>query len=301
MDVHMRPTSLLVLSAVAAVVGSNALAGPFDDMALRGSHTPAYYDRPAVQPRFVPGKPVRRRWDGFYIGGQVGYANSGINFSKGVEDLIANLLRDTTVEAEFRPSDWANLPGQSVTRPSFGGFFGYNTQFEDVIFGVEANYNRTNIKMAAGDTIARVVNTSDGYANTVVLTGTGSIHLTDYGTLRARAGWVYDRYIPYAFIGAAVARATISRSASLTMDGVDADPGCVGPPNVCLPPYSFAASQSEIKQGAFAWGWTLGAGIDWVLFSNLFLRGEYEYIGFAEFYGANLHIHTVRTAIGFKF
>lgn len=297
----MRPICLFVLSAAAVVVGSDALAGPFDGTALRGSNAESYFDGPPAQPRFVPGSPVRYRWEGLYIGGQVGFATSGVDFSGGVADLVANLLRNTTVESEFSPSHWASLPKQAVSRASYGAFAGYNVQFADTIVGLEANYNRTNIRMSSGDTIARVVTTSDGYSNTVSLAGTSSIHLTDYGTLRARAGWIYEGYVPYAFIGAAIARATVSRSASISVNGVDADPACVGPPDVCLPPFAFAASQSEIKDGAFAYGWTVGAGIDWIVFSNVFLRGEFEYVGFAKFYGNTVYINTLRAAAGIKF
>jgi opacity protein-like surface antigen len=279
------------------VSGSAAHAADFDDFVLRGSTAkPPYYDAP-VQPRFIPGHPVRPQWDGLYIGGQVGAANSGVNFTQGVADLVANILRNTTIEDEFSPSQWVNLPDRSTTRASYGGFIGYNVQRDELIFGVEVNYNRTDIRMVSGDTIGRVVNTSDGYSNDVVLSGTASVHLTDYGTLRVRAGWVYDAFIPYGFAGLAVGRATVSRSATVSVDGIDANPAC-GP---CLPPYSFTATDSETKEGAFAYGWTLGGGFDWFLFSNLFARGEYEYIGFAKFYGTNLHVHTIRTALGIRF
>jgi outer membrane immunogenic protein len=291
----MRPMSLFVLCAAALVGAGNALAG--DMPVLRGS----VYEGLPVEPRFVAEPVVGYRWEGFYVGGQIGFASTGVNFSRGVADLVANVLRNTTVQSEFSPSDWVSLPKQAVTRPSYGGFVGYNVQFEDTILGFEAQYNRTDARMTSGDTIGRVVNTSDGYANEVTLSGTASIHLTDYGTLRARAGWIYENVIPYAFIGVAAARATVSRSASVSIIGTDADPACAVPPSACLSPYAFAASESEVKKGAFAYGWTLGAGIDWILFSNIFLRGEYEYIGFAKFYGVNMHIQTARTAVGLKF
>jgi outer membrane immunogenic protein len=292
----MRPMSLFVLCAAAVVGAGNALAGG-DVPILRGS----VYEGPPVEPRFLPVPVIGPRWEGLYVGGQLGFSSASVNFSRGVGDLVANVLRNTTVQSEFSPSHWVNLPGQAVTRPSYGGFIGYDVQFEDTILGVEAQYNRIDARMASGDTIGRVVNTSDGYSNEVTLSGTASIHLTDYGTVRARAGWIYENVIPYAFIGVAVARATVSRSASVTVVGTDADPACAVPPSACLPPYAFAASESEVKKGAFAYGWTLGTGIDWILFSNVFLRGEYEYIGFGSFYGVNMHIHTARTAIGLKF
>jgi opacity protein-like surface antigen len=297
----MRSMSLFVVCAAATIAGGPALAGPLEDFVLRGSRAEAYGDGSGVQPRYVPGSPVYHRWEGLYVGGQAGFASSGVGFSGGVADLVENILRNTTIQAEFNPAQWINLPNQAVTRGSFGGFIGYNVQFEDTFVGVEGNYNRTDIRMVSGDTIARVVNTSDGYRNAVSLSGTGSIHITDYGTLRGRFGWIYNRFIPYGFVGVAVARATVSRSASVSVIGTDANPACFGPPNVCLPPFNFAASQSDTKEGAFAYGWALGTGIDWAITSNLFLRGEYEYVGFAKFNGTRLHIQTVRAAAGIKF
>jgi opacity protein-like surface antigen len=41
--------------------------------------------------------------------------------------------------------------------------------------------------------------------------------------------------------------------------------------------------------------------MDWAVSSSIFLRGEYEYIGFGNFHGVNLNIHTIRTALGFRF
>jgi opacity protein-like surface antigen len=71
--------------------------------------------------------------------------------------------------------------------------------------------------------------------------------------------------MPYGFIGFEVGRASIARSASVFISAVDANPGCVGPPDVCLPPYSFSQSESDIKNNAFAYGWAAGGGMDWAL------------------------------------
>jgi opacity protein-like surface antigen len=280
---------LAICGLFAVASGRQAAAAEPGYPVLRGSQT------------YEVGPPSYRDWSGLYIGGQVGAAASGVDFSSGVSQLVANLLRFTTVEDEFQPSQWANLPRQSVTRVSYGAFIGYNVQFEDTIIGIEANYNRTNARMSSGDTVARTVTTSDGYANAVTVSGTGSIHLTDYGTLRLRGGWMYNGFLPYVFAGAAFGRATVMRSASVSIVGTDADPGCVGPPDVCLPPFAFAASQTENKVGAIAYGWTAGAGADWALFGNVFLRGEFEYVGFGQLNGATINIATVRAGAGIKF
>ena len=40
---------------------------------------------------------------------------------------------------------------------------------------------------------------------------------TDFGTMRARAGFIMDRFLPYAFAGAALGRVDVSRSATLSL------------------------------------------------------------------------------------
>jgi opacity protein-like surface antigen len=267
----------------------HAEAQIFDTPTLRGT-TP-----------FIPAAPKYRRWDGFYAGGQVGYSAISANFNSGVSDLVANILRNTTVQNEFAPSQWVNLPSRSSPGPSYGGFLGYNIQFEDTIIGVEGNYSRVSAKMSSSDTIARNVNTSDGYSNDVTVSGSSSFEITDVATVRMRAGWVKEAFMPYGFLGVAVGRGGVVRSASVSMNGVDADPGCVGPPNVCLTPYSFSQSQSDVKNGTIAFGWTIGAGFDWLLSSSVFLRTEYEYVSFPNFRGVSVPISTGRAAAGLRF
>lgn len=272
-----------------AVIASPAGAEFLDTPPLRGSD-------------FIPDAPRYVRWEGIYFGAHAGYASGTANFSGGVADMVANILRNTTVQNEFQPSNWVNLPAQATTQPSYGAFVGYNFQFDNAVVGFEANYNRTNMTMTSGDTVARVVNTSDGYANDVTVSGTARVNITDYGTLRLRGGWATDAgFMPYAFVGAALARASLTRSASVFIIGTDADPSCVGPPNTCLPPYVFSQSQTDTKNNQFAYGWSVGGGIDWALTPNIFLRGEAEYISFPYFFGTSMSIATARAGGGVKF
>jgi len=284
----MRPVLLRLAACGLAVIGC-ARSAAAQVPILRGSQA------------YEIGTPQFRDWSGFYAGGQVSMPTTGVNFTGGVSSLIANILRVTTVENEFSPSGWASLPKQDVARKSYGGFIGYNVQFGETILGIEANYNHTSVRVSAGDSIARQVTTSDGYLNQVSISGTSNMDLTDYGTLRARAAWIYNSFIPYAFAAVAVGYGSVERSASVSISGSDADPACVGPPDVCLPPYAFSAAESEGKQHVFAYGWALGLGADWAVLPNVFLRGEYEYLTFPKFDGVNLSINSVRLGAGFKF
>jgi outer membrane immunogenic protein len=282
----MRSTACwLAVCGLVAFAAERAVAADPGYPVLRGSNT------------YEIGPPSYRDWSGFYAGGHVGYANTAVNFTEGVGAQVANILRFTTIQNEFQPSNWASLPKQNVIEPTFGAFIGYNVQFEDTIVGVEANYNRTSVKTSAADTITRVVDTSDGYRNTVTVAGKGTVHLTDYGTLRARAGWIYNGFVPYGFGGVAIGRAEVQRSASVTVIATDADP--LNPP--VLPAYNFFASLSETKNNAYAWGWTLGAGVDWAVFGNVFLRGEFEYVSFPNIKNVTIAVSTVRVGAGVKF
>jgi opacity protein-like surface antigen len=275
---------LAICGLLAVASGHSAIAAEPGFPVLRGS--------------YEVGPPTYRDWSGFYIGGHAGAATTSVNFSVGVSELVANILRFTTVQDEFHPSQWANLPKQAVTRASYGGFAGYNVQYDDLIVGIEAGYSRTSASMSSGDTVSRIVNTSDGYSNTVTVSGTGSVHLTDYATLRARFGWIANGLLPYGFVGAAFGRASVLRTASVTYSAIDADPACAP----CLPPIApFTETDSVNRHKAIAYGWTLGAGADWAILPNVFLRGEYEYVAFAKLNGADIRIGTVRAGAGIRF
>src|SRR3954471_1782828 len=114
--------SLAVLWLIA--LGSNVAAQEFELPTLRGS-TP--YDA---------APPVFHRWEGFYVGGQVGYTtNSTMDFGDSASSLIAKILRFTKLEDQFHPSQWTSLPAAHPKGGNFGGFVGYNSQWDDVVLG----------------------------------------------------------------------------------------------------------------------------------------------------------------------
>jgi len=98
----------------------------------------------------------------------------------------------------------------------FGGFAGFNTQWQDVILGLEANVEHTSFSLhAANNPITRVVS-AGGDTDTVTITGSGSVTNLDFLALRARAGWVLGNFLPYGFVGFALGRADVAVSATLS-------------------------------------------------------------------------------------
>jgi opacity protein-like surface antigen len=243
----------------------------------------------------VPGTPTYWNWGGIYVGGQLGMASGNFKPDNATGEMVANILRDTTIENEAHISDLPRLKDVSTTGRSYGGFIGFNQQWEDVILGIEFGYNFGKLSASSSDSIARSYTTSDGYFNQVGLNSQASAVVKDYATLRARAGHIMGRFLPYAHVGGAVARADISRSVTVNLQGTDVTNT---PP---LPPFSFFGSESESKKNAFLYGITAGAGLDVALTSNIFVRAEYEYVHFFPFKGMTFDIHTGRIGAGVKF
>jgi outer membrane immunogenic protein len=261
-------------------------------------------------------------WSGFYGGGQVGYSVAGVDFANTTNRV--NVLVADTLHATVLPQDQTTIdshlglavPPLGKSNPvgaSFGGFVGYNWQWEDAVTGFELNYNRTSLR--AGSTTAAEgmfsdsANLAAGHHNQydVLVAGSATARLTDWATFRARGGWAAGRFLPYAFGAFAVGRFDFSRSAFGTFSAVDVPTGAPPPaPTVnCLPNFSVCptalAGLREARNGVFAYGGAAGLGLDIALLPNLFVRGEWEWAQFAPVEGLHLHVSTIRTALGLKF
>jgi outer membrane immunogenic protein len=275
---------LAVLAFAEAAVAADL--GPY----LRGPQ----YEEPALP----------YRWSGVYGGGQVGFSVAGVDFSGGVSSLVAHILRVTAIEQDQNISNWPLLGKRNPSGISFGGFVGYNWQWEDAVTGLELNYNRTSLSGLSSDSLERVfmddaqAPPGHHFQYDVTVQGSGSARITDFGTFRLRGGWAAGPFLPYAFVAVAVGRADVARSATVSYTRTDFPDTGVTP----LPPATFGpVTETDGRNGAFAYGAAAGLGIDTALMPNLFLRGEWEYVQFAPLKGDHIHISTVRTALGLKF
>jgi opacity protein-like surface antigen len=243
---------------------------------------------------FIPASPKYTPWAGFYAGGQVGQSSVEMDFKNATQDLIAYLLRTTALENEQHPSEWGVLGKANLMGVSYGAFVGYNVQFSDVIVGIDLHYNRSDFFASAPVTpITRAVS-AGGNSYALTVEGAATMHVTDYGAARLRAGWIVNNFLPYGTVGFAVGRANITRSAHVFGQENPATP-CTG---TCTP---FDFSTYESKSGHFIYGWSAGAGVDVLLMPNFFVRGEFEYMSFTEAQGIKLDIGTARVGAGVKF
>jgi hypothetical protein len=121
---------------------SPAFAADYDLPILRGSSPP-----PA--PVWTVGPATFTRWSGFYFGGDFSFNNGTTNFSTATAPGIQFALQNTVVQQTFTPSQLQLLGNGAGNAFGGGAFLGYNTQWQDVIVGVEANYTHTNLNTAA--------------------------------------------------------------------------------------------------------------------------------------------------------
>ncbi|WP_170146014.1 outer membrane protein [Rhodoplanes elegans] len=283
-----------------AALGTTAFAA--DMPVLRGSQG------------LMPSEPVYFRWEGVYIGGQGGYASGGFDFGKAGSPLVGSILRNSVLEAPV--SSWEILGKGSAPGASYGGFIGYNFQWDDAVLGIEANYSRTSLSVSSGGGLARSIINPTGsnppsghtYTYNVTAGATASATVTDIATFRGRGAWAAGPWMPYAFVGVAVGRADISRSASISgtrYDDYTVDTTLPGGTVVQTPVrdvYTLSpGSQGESKPGQFIYGWTAGLGVDVALTQNVFLRAEWEWVQFNSVAGIDINISTARGAIGAKF
>ena len=152
-----------VIAALLAVAAfGRANAADLDDSYLRGTYAPAVEE------------PVR--WDGYYLGGQIGYSNMKVDFSNTLD------------------SDIFFLPNQTTSSTTFGGFLGYNWQVDpDLVLGLELNYTRPS-SLSTSSHIANVPSINASYK------------LDDFGTFRGRAGYAFGQFLPYATLGVGIGR-----------------------------------------------------------------------------------------------
>ncbi len=292
---------LLVASGLIIGLLSPAFAGDYDLPILRGSQPVA-----PVAPVTTVGPATFTRWSGFYVGGDFSYGVANVDFTGATAPLVAFSLQGTAAQQQFTPSQLQLLGRGADSALGFGGFFGYNSQWQDLIVGIEADYTHTSLKVTAPtSSIARSFPINTAPPITIAagtITGVnlhnayGHIDLTDYGEVRGRAGFIVGNLVPYGFVGFVGGRADYSVSATT-------DATCIAVANTLIETecQGFPLTSSAGQSNALLWGVSAGGGLDWAVTRNVFLRGEFEFIQFAPITNISVPVVNGRVDVGFKF
>jgi outer membrane immunogenic protein len=271
----------LLLAAVIFGAVSGAQAADLPDFAiLRGGYTDGL-------------SAPRVNWQGFYIGGQAGYGSSDENFNGSTTNMVAALISDNVIQ-QMGVGQWNLQLGKNSSRSSgYGAFTGYNSQWDDIVLGLEASYLHGSFGGSASATKALRSGSvlSDNFFHSVSVTSTTAISISDMATFRGRAGYAWGCFLPYVFGGFALGNANISRSVLIT-DGISLAP--LGPFAPLRPLFADDAQHNHL-----IYGYTAGLGVDVNLVGGLFLRAEWEYVRFTA--ATDTNINTVRAGLGYKF
>ncbi len=94
-------------------------------------------------------------WQGFYVGGQVSYGSV-------TSKIAPDANSDMQAQSNFPPPagvayNWLSLPSAHDSRTGFGGFVGYNWQWEDVVLGLEGNYIHDGFRSTANSVRGRSI------------------------------------------------------------------------------------------------------------------------------------------------
>ncbi|MDP4021654.1 outer membrane beta-barrel protein [Methylobacterium sp. NEAU 140] len=299
----MRALTLSLLAALGLGAASTARAADLDYDYLRG----ADYD---------PAPVAVLDWSGVYLGGHGGYTSAAVGSKGTLQSLIYQRSHDSTAETDFRASTLINPSNARVGDVTFGGYVGYNMQFDQFVFGIEGDYTSFGRMAVSGDRIGRFGTSSTGLFETVSLNGYSATRVNDYGTIRGRAGYVLGSFMPYVTAGLAIGRARIADTVAYrdygysltaynaTLAGnatyVDrfgytsfnpASPAD-GTPAVSL----LARTRTRVVAGFAA-----GVGLEYAVTPNILLRGEYQYVLLNNFDGRKINLNTVRGGAAVKF
>jgi outer membrane immunogenic protein len=270
---------------------SPAIAADYDLPILRGSDT------------FVPATPTYSSWQGAYAGVHAGYTSASADFGRATQPLVAFSLQQLALLSQMTPDQWQILGGSANGAAGFGGFVGYNFQWDNAVIGLELDYTHSSLDFAAPSTPVERVQTVNGLIDDVSIDASGRMHISDFATTRARFGWAIGHFMPYGAIGMAFGRADVA--VTTVANVIESNPNNPNPPPALLPvPVVvgvLSASNGVSKNGAFIYGFTGAAGLDFALTQNIFARVEYENIQWARFFSISSSMQNFRAGLGVKF
>lgn len=198
-------------------------------------------------------------WSGVYVGGQGGYLFGSDGW----------LSYDYSQDNEYFDFD---------PEGAFGGAqLGYNHHFlNNLVLGVE-----TDVNIGTGGTDAVWWQEDAPFATS------GEFDLKWFGSTRIRAGYAFDRWLPFATVGVAYGHLEFA---------------------------DYTGGELLISGDTNLVGWTLGTGVNFAMIDNIIVGGEYRYTdfshqtftaayanGFPQVADVDLDFHDVRFSIAYKF
>ncbi len=214
--------------------------------------------RAAPPPAYVPPLPVFT-WSGFYIG-----VNAGGTFSGSSQIALTPSSSFGPFVSGFDAAQAIGAYPLALTsrRTSFigGGQAGFNWQFGAFVAGVEADVQGLANRQAISATLFNPAPPPANFGAAVFGTASVTRGLDYLGTVRGRFGVAFDRAVIYATGGLAYGRTDLTYSGRIFFP---------------VAPTVFLAGASTNNRTSI--GYTLGGGVEYALWNNWSIKGEYLY------------------------
>jgi len=254
----------------------------------------------------LPASEASLDWTGFYVGGFGGFSQMEFEPRGAASGLVRTMLSNTVWINPGRADDVIFSKKTTSNKVIFGGYAGYNWMIDDYVIGAEIDYTR-------GEQNGAAVGSRSGFfgvPDTTSLPRTeyrynvqtnNRLKLTEFGTIRARFGVPFGDVMPFATAGVALGRFSYRNDASASGDGraVSADINGLA----VFGPWTqvMNTSLSDQSRTRIAFGYALGAGLDWALTQNIILRGEVMHVRFGNAGDMTASINTARAGAALKF
>jgi len=273
-------------------------------LALSTALTPAalaadYSAPPLPEPTYVQPK-EEFNWGGLYGGIHANVTSADFKNS----NTITNLAGDAYFAhiAQDLATSFARLrTGGSDQQNGIGGYIGYNWLWEDVVLGLEVDYTHLQDPLRASSVSDPW---PDGrrrdrtpFSDNVSYTATARSQIGDYLMLKARGGYAFGRFLPYATIGFVIAKQRNQASYNSTYIEYNVDPST----NVITGINTTSARNASYTKYGYNVGGSIGVGLEYALLDNIIIRGEYQHIGMADYKSLRTTMNSVRAGVALKY
>jgi outer membrane immunogenic protein len=218
-------------------------------------------------------------WAGWYVTASAGYGWRATN-SYPPDSYYTGLGADFSGGAGYGGSSGAGQPRFEGPAAAFGA--GYNYQFRNFIIGAEYEFLYADLQTDPTRSTTSFTTAGGIYPTAYIVSNYDTANGDSnrwYGIARLRAGVpVLDRGWIYLSGGAAYRLHYASQD-----------------PTVTVIPYSTPSTTTTYSgyNKTHAWGWVLGAGLEYAVGDNLFLRAEWLHMDF----GNDSYLDPVATAL----
>jgi outer membrane immunogenic protein len=230
-------------------------------------------------PLKAPPLEVPFTWNGWYIGGNVGWMRGNADYDTVCPTLTPNcpllipffafnnVIPGIGPILTFVPNPFTSLPGGSASSNSFmgGGQVGYNFQSGPVVFGAEADLDATHIRASLTRNAVSFAPSPPGFFGNVAATSTFD---NDWiASVRGRLGLAWGRFMVYGTGGIAFAGTNVNTAFVYT------------PPGNAIPAFTQAPPIGTSSSQVIA-GWTAGVGGEWYVGERISVAAEYRHSDF---------------------